>query len=76
MAPPKKNLDTPELNRVKAARAALVAHREDEKPLIEEWNKAVVAALQDHGLPTLATVAEVSTNAIRDIRDKKQAKAA
>lgn len=76
MAPPKKDRNTPELVRVKAAREALVAHRTDEEPLIKEWNDAVVAALKKNGMPTIAEVAEVSQNAIRDVRDKKKAKAA
>jgi division protein CdvB (Snf7/Vps24/ESCRT-III family) len=69
--PPKpKDLNTPELNKVKREKAKMDADKARLAASRKKYDDAVVEALEQHGLRTLARVAEVSTAAIRDIRDK------
>lgn len=75
MGRPLKDLDTPELKKVAEKKAELDAAKAVEKAKRREYDDAVVAALEDHGLRTLAKVAEVSTSSIREIREKRAAAA-
>jgi len=75
MSRPPKDLNTPELEQVKQSREELLAAEDEVAKLRKKYDDDVVAALESHGLRTLAKVAGVSTAAIRDVRDKRAATA-
>lgn len=68
---PPKDLNTPELNDVKATRAQLERDEAKAAESRKKFDDAVVKALADNGYPAIAKAADLTTKAIQNVAAKR-----